>query len=163
MSQNKTLGSLNLLSKNRRHQILEEWNETKQEYPRDKCVPELFEEQVERTPEAVAVEYEGEELSYRELNERANRLAHDLIGRGVGPEDVVGICVERSLEMVVGLLGVLKAGAAYLPLDPEYPQERLNFIIEDAQLKWVISTEALGGKLPETTTLISPTELPQTT
>src|ERR1700730_4970864 len=149
MSQNKTLGSLNLLSKNRRHQILEEWNETKQEYPRDKCVPELFEEQVERTPEAVAVEYEGEELSYRELNERANRLAHDLIGRGVGPEDVVGICVERSLEMVVGLLGILKAGAAYLPLDPEYPRQRLALMLEDARPVCVLTMRGTEGRVPD--------------
>src|SRR5713226_1017893 len=134
MSQNRLLGNLNLLSNSRRHQILEEWNETRHEVEGG-SVPELFEAQVERTPEAVAVVYEEEELSYRELNERANQLAHYLIGLGVGPEDVVGICLERSLEMVVALLGILKAGAAYLPLDPEYPRQRLALMLEDARPK----------------------------
>ena len=90
-------------------------------YPRASCVHELFEEQVRRAPEAVALEYEGEELSYGELNARANRVAHYLLGQGVGRETLVGLCMERGLEMVVATLGILKAGAAYVPLDPEYP------------------------------------------
>ena len=109
-----------------------EWNETKRDYPKDKCVHQLFEEQVKRTPEAVAVVFEEQELTYRELNSRANQLAHYLKKLGVGPEVLVGICVERSLEMIVGLLGVLKAGGAYVPLDPGYPKERLGFMLEDA-------------------------------
>src|SRR4029453_4723100 len=93
-------------------------------YPSQVCIHELFEEQVERMPDAVAVVYEDAWLSYGELNRRANQLAHYLIGLGVRPEASVGICVERSLEMIVGLLGILKAGGAYLPLDPAYPAER---------------------------------------
>ena len=93
----------------------------------DKCIHELFEEQVERTPEAVAVICEEQQLTYRQLNARANQLAHYLRKRGVGPEVLVGICVERSLEMVIGLLGILKAGGAYVPLDPSYPEKRLAF------------------------------------
>src|SRR4029077_6138044 len=123
---------LRMLEACERHRVLYEWNKTEVEYPRDKCVHELFEEQVEKTPEAVAVVYEEEELSYAELNARANRLAHYLRKLGVKPDDLIGVCIERSVEMVVGLLGVLKAGGAYVPLDPEYPVERLRFMIEDS-------------------------------
>ena len=114
--------------------MLVEWNDTAADYPKDKCIHELFEEQVEKTPDAIAVEFDGQQLTYRELNSRANQLAHHLIGLGVGPEKLVGICVERSIEMVVGLLGILKAGGAYVPLDPAYPKERLEFMLEDAQV-----------------------------
>ena len=103
-------------------------------------MPELFEEQVERTPEATAVVYEDQQLSYRELNKRANQLAHLLIAEGIGPEDVVALAVPRSMEMIVSLLGILKAGAAYLPLDPEYPKERLEFMLEDAQPACIVTT-----------------------
>ena len=92
------------------------------EYPQDKCIHQLFEEQALRTPDSVAVVFEDQQLSYRELNQRANQLAHYLQKRGVGPDVLVGICVERSLEMVVGLLGILKAGGAYLPIDPDSPK-----------------------------------------
>ena len=109
---------LELMEEAERRQLLEEWNATAAEYPREKCVHELFEEQVERSPESVAVAYEGGQLSYGELNARANRLARHLRELGVGPDVRVAICMERSLEMVVGLLGALKAGGAYLPLDP---------------------------------------------
>ena len=102
--------------------MLVEWNRTEVAYPKDRCVHELFEEQVERTPEAVAVVFEDKQLTYRQLNERANQLARHLQKLGVGPDTLVGICVERSLEMVVGLLGILKAGGAYVPLDPGIPQ-----------------------------------------
>ena len=123
---------LQVLPHEERRQLLYEWNETGSEYPRNKCVHELFEEQVEKTPDAVAVVFEETELSYEELNARANRLAHYLRKLGVRPDDRVGICVERSLEMVVGLLAILKAGGAYVPLDPNYPTERLQYIIEDS-------------------------------
>src|SRR5205814_1222470 len=94
-------------------------------------------------PEAVAVVYEGEEISYRELNQRANQLAHYLRKKGVGPEVLVGLCVERSVEMVVGLLGILKAGGAYVPLDPSYPAERLEFMLRDSQVQVLITQRNL--------------------
>ncbi|NEO94600.1 MAG: AMP-binding protein, partial [Moorea sp. SIO3G5] len=106
---------LPLLTERERHQLLVEWNDTATDYPQDKCIHQLFEEQVERTPDAVAVVFEDNQLTYRQLNNRGNQLAHYLRSRGVGPEVLVGICVERSLEMVVGLLGILKAGGAYVP------------------------------------------------
>ena len=122
-----------------------EWNDTAADYPQDRCIHQLFEEQVARTPEAVAVVFEDEQLTYGELNARANRLAHHLRGCGVGPEVLVGLCLERSPEMVVGLLGILKAGGAYVPLDPAYPQERLAFMLEDARRAGAADAAALVG------------------
>ncbi|NJO98948.1 MAG: AMP-binding protein, partial [Pleurocapsa sp. CRU_1_2] len=122
-NQQQHLGNFSLLTQPERLQLLVEWNETERNYPKDKCIYQLFEEQVEKTPDAVAVVFEEQQLTYRELNNRANQLAHYLQHLGVKPEVLVGICVERSVEMVVGLLGILKAGGAYLPLDPHYPQE----------------------------------------
>ena len=112
--------------------MLREFNGTRREYPREACVHELFEAQAERTPGAVAVVFEGERVTYAELNARANRLAHHLRALGVGPDARVGICVERSVEMVVGLLGILKAGGAYVPLDSSYPVDRLRNMVEDS-------------------------------
>src|SRR3712207_466744 len=132
-----------------RHQLLFEWNETHTEYPTDACIHELFEEQARRTPDAVAVVFEEEQLSYRELNRRSNQLAHYLRKLGVGPEVLVGVCMERSLEMVVGLLGILKAGGAYVPLDPAYPKERLAFMLEDSQASVLLSQQRLLEDLPE--------------
>ena len=100
------------------------WNDTQTDYPKDQCIHQLFEAQVARTPEAIAVVFEDQQLTYDELNTRANQLAHYLQGLGVVPDVLVGICMERSLEMVVALLGILKAGGAYVPLDPGYPKER---------------------------------------
>ncbi|AKJ04229.1 non-ribosomal peptide synthase protein (TIGR01720 family)/amino acid adenylation domain-containing protein [Archangium gephyra] len=128
----RPLAGLPLLSERERHQLLVEWNDTRAEYPRERCLHQLVEAQVERTPDAVAVEFEGQRLTYRELDRRANQLAHALRERGVGPETRVGLCVERSLEMAVGLLGILKAGGAYVPLDPGYPPARLAFMLEDS-------------------------------
>jgi amino acid adenylation domain-containing protein len=133
---------LPLLGAEERHQLLVEWNETQVPYPKERCLHELFESQVERTPEATALLYEDERLSYRELNERANRLAHYLRARGVGAERLVGICVERSVEMVVGLLGILKAGGAYVPLDPTYPAARLEEMLRDAQPAVIVTQSA---------------------
>src|SRR6185369_12263307 len=138
-----------LLSDEERQQLLVEWNETSVEYPAEQCIHELFEQQVERTPEAVALVFEAEQVSYRELNERANQLAHYLQQLGVGPEGRVGICVERSVAMVVGLLGILKAGGAYVPLDAQYPEERLRFMLADAQVGVLLTQEQLLGRLPE--------------
>ncbi|MDJ0505621.1 MAG: amino acid adenylation domain-containing protein, partial [Nostocales cyanobacterium LE14-WE12] len=129
------VSQLPLLTKVEQQQLLIDWNNTEVDYPANKCIHQLFEEQVERTPNAVAVTYENESLTYRELNNRANQLAHYLRKLGVKPDTLAGICVERSLEMMVGLLGILKAGGAYVPLDPEYPQERLSFMLEDSQVK----------------------------
>jgi amino acid adenylation domain-containing protein len=114
-------------------QLLTSWNQTQVEYPR-KCINQLFEDQVERTPDAIAVVFQEQQLTYRELNSRANQLAHYLQNLGVKPDVLVGICIERSLEMIVGLLGILKAGGAYVPLDPSYPQERIEYMIADAQM-----------------------------
>jgi amino acid adenylation domain-containing protein len=139
-----------MISEQERHQIVVEWNQTAAEYPRVKCVHELFEEQVEKSPEAVALVYEDEQVSYDELNRRANQLAHHLRERGVGAEVKVGLCVERSLEMIVGLLGVMKAGGAYLPLDPSYPLERLAYMIEDSGCPVIVTTRYLLEKLPVT-------------
>jgi 4-hydroxyphenylacetate 3-monooxygenase len=116
-----------------RHQLSAELNDTQTDYPADRCLHHLFEEQVERFPDNIAAVFGDEQLTYRELNQRANHLAHHLQTLGVGPEVLVGVCVERSLEMVVGLLGILKAGGAYLPLDPNYPPERLAMMLTDAQ------------------------------
>ena len=141
------LAELPLLTESERHQLLVEWNDTQTNYPQEKCIHQLFEAQAARTPDAVAVVFE-EPLTYRELNERANQLAHYLQNRGVGSEVLVGICVERSLEMFVGLLGILKAGGAYVPLDPAYPQERLAYMLADAQVSVLVTQEKLVGELP---------------
>ena len=123
----RPISELSLLSDREREQIVVEWNQTARPYPQDRCIHELFAEQAERTPERIALIGDGQEVSYGELNRRANQLGHYLQGLGVGPEVVVGLCLERSVEMVVALLGALKAGGAYLPLDPEYPLERLGY------------------------------------
>jgi len=141
----KCLGELPMLTEGERHQLLVAWNDTAVEYP-DKCVHQLFEEQVVRAPEAVAVVFEDKQLTYGELNERANRVAHALIAHGVGPEVLVAICVERSFEMIVGLLGILKAGGAYVPLDPDYPEARLAFMLEDCGKPLLVTTEGLSKR-----------------
>lgn len=142
------VSSLPLLSDQDRRQLLVEWNDTARAYGQKSCIHELFEEQVARTPEQVAVVVQEEKVSYRELNERANQLAHHLRSLGVGPETRVGILLERSVGMVVALLGVLKAGGAYVPLDPEYPAERLRFMLEDAQVAVLITQQRLAATLP---------------
>ena len=142
------LSAVPLLTEAERVLMLEKWNATQREYPQELCVHELFEQQVERTPDAVALVYEEQQLTYGQLNRRANQLAHHLQMLGVGPEMVVGICLERSLEMVIGLLGVLKAGGAYVPLDPAYPQDRLSYLLEDCQLAVVLTQEHLRSRLP---------------
>ena len=139
---------LSLLTESERHQLLVEFNDTEAEFPQGVCLHHLIEQQVGRTPEQVAVVFEEEQVSYQELNERANQLAHHLRSLGVGPEARVGILLERSVEMVVALLGVLKAGGAYVPLDPEYPSERLRFMMADAEISVLLTTERLSSLLP---------------
>jgi len=142
------IAELPLLSDAERHRLLIEWNDTRVDFPADICLHQLFEAQVARTPNAIAAEFQGEGLTYGELNRRANQLAHYLQEQGVGPEILVGICVERSLEMLVGILGVLKAGGAYVPLDPKYPRGRIAFMIEDAELRLVLTQRSLAKDIP---------------
>jgi amino acid adenylation domain-containing protein len=146
----QAVGDLPLLTVAERRQIIFDWNDTRADIPRDRCIHHLFEEQVAWTPDAVAVIYECRELTYSELNRRANRLAHYLQRLGVGPETLVGICVRRSAEMIVGVLGILKAGGAYVPLDPTYPKDRLAFILEDTRAPVLLTQQALADRLPET-------------
>ncbi|MGF1937144.1 MAG: amino acid adenylation domain-containing protein [Nostoc sp. ChiQUE02] len=143
------ISELPLLSAAERHQLLVEWNDNQTDYYQDKCIHQLFEEQVKRTPDAVAIVFENQQLTYGELNCRANQLAHYLRSLGVEADVLVGLCVERSPEMIVGMLGILKAGGAYLPLDPEYPTERLSFMLEDAQVSVLLTQQSLQGKLPQ--------------
>lgn len=142
------LSELPLLSAAERQQLLVEWNATEVIGFEHACVHELFEKQAQRTPDACAVFFEGVRLSYAELNARANQLAHHLRRHGVGPESVVGICVSRSAEMAVSVLAMLKAGGAYLPLDPNYPRERLQFMLEDAAVQVLLTNEGLRDVLP---------------
>lgn len=144
----QSIATLTLLTGVEQQQSLVDWNQTQTDYPQDKTVCQLFEEQVERTPEAIALIFEGSKFTYRELNERANQLAHYLQTLGVKPETFVGICIERSLEMMVALLGVLKAGGAYIPLDPAYPQERLAYMLADSQLKVLLTQDIIVPYLP---------------
>src|SRR5262249_1441869 len=137
-----------------RRQVLVEWNRTEAEYARDRCVHQLLEAQAERTPDRVAVAFDDQSLTYRELNARANQLAHALGKMGVAPGQRVGVFIERSLEMMVALVGVLKAGAAYVPLDPDYPSERVRLTLEDAQVPVILTKQALLASLPEHSTQV---------
>jgi amino acid adenylation domain-containing protein len=145
----RRISDLPLLNEAERRLLLSAWNDTRREYPRDKCVHELFEAQVERSPDAIALVVEEEQLTYRELNRRANQLAAYLGKLGVGPETPVGFCLERSPEMVVGILGILKAGGTYVPLDPAYPKERLAFMLEDTRTPVILVQQRLIERLPE--------------
>jgi amino acid adenylation domain-containing protein len=140
---NVPIRELQIMPDEEYQKILFEFNETTTEYPRDKTIVVLFEEQVDKTPDAIAIVFENQQLTYQELNTRANQLAYHLQSLGVRPEVLVGICVERSLEMVIGILGILKAGGAYVPLDPRYPKERLAFIMEDTQTSIVVTQNSL--------------------
>ncbi|NWD75281.1 amino acid adenylation domain-containing protein, partial [Pseudomonas gingeri] len=144
----QVLEQVPLIDAAEREQLLVGLNATEVPYPQDSTIHQLFEEKVRAQPEAIAVAFQAQRLSYAELNRQANRLAHHLIGLGIGPDDRVAICVERGVEMMVGLLGVLKAGAAYVPLDPAYPAERLAYMIEDSTPSALLSQRALQGRLP---------------
>ena len=146
------LASLPMLPESERSQLLFEWNDTTTDFANNRPAHELFEDQVLLSPDAVAVEYQGERLTYCGLNARANQLAHFLIKFGVGPEILVGLCIDRSLEMVVGLLGVLKASAAYVPVDPTYPLDRIAYMLENSGASLLLSREACMDALPGSST-----------
>jgi len=142
------IGELDYLSAREKRRVVEEFNQTAADYPRDQCVHELFQAQAEKDPQALAVACGEKAYSYGELNRRANQLAHYLRGLGVGAETRVALCCERSLEMMVGVLGVWKAGAAYLPVDPDYPPARIGYMLGDARPAAVVTTTALAAALP---------------
>ncbi|MEH2243495.1 amino acid adenylation domain-containing protein [Nostoc sp.] len=135
------IAQLPLLSESELDDLLVEWNNTQLYYPQDKCIHQLFESVAEQNPDAIALIFGDEQLSYKELNIRSNKLAHYLKKLGVEAEVLVGLCVERSFNMVIGMLGILKAGGAYVPLDPSYPSERLNFMLEDAKISVLLTQD----------------------
>ncbi|HEY2739428.1 MAG TPA: amino acid adenylation domain-containing protein, partial [Thermoanaerobaculia bacterium] len=144
----QALRDLSLLSEAELHQLRAEWNDTASFFPQEATLHSLFARQAELRPEAVAVAFEGEELTYSELDRRANRLARQLRDRGCDPESRIGVLLERSCELLVALLGILKAGAAYVPLDPDHPSDRLAFQDRDARLRWIVTRAGLAGRLP---------------
>jgi non-ribosomal peptide synthetase component F len=158
----RSMMSVNLLSQPERDLVLGRWNETQQDFPVELCIHHLFEQQVEFTPQATALVFNSQSLTYTELNERANRLAHHLIGFGVQPENPVAICAERSIAMIVGVLAILKAGGAYVPLDPSYASSRLKDILTDASPSIVVADStgrvALGEAI-SSMTVVDPNEL----
>lgn len=141
------ISKLPLLTGNELKQLLTVWNTTEAEFPRDKCIHQLFEQQAYATPDAVAVTFKNESLSYAQLNQRANQLAHYLVLKGVKPDSVIGICIPRCTDMLLSTLAIMKAGAAYLPLDPAYPEARLVDMIADSDVKWVVTHQALATQL----------------
>ncbi|MCU0532553.1 MAG: amino acid adenylation domain-containing protein [Hydrococcus sp. Prado102] len=142
------LKELSILTEAEKQQLLVEWNNTTAHYPQEQCIHQLFEKQVECTPDNIAIVFEDRQITYRELNDRANQLARYLQKQGVKPDVLVGICVEPTIEMIVGLLGILKAGGAYLPLDPTYPKERLQYMLSDAEVTLIVTTEKCLNSLP---------------
>ncbi len=137
---NEHISTLSMISNDEKHQLLEGFNTNKITYSLDKTILDLFKEQVVKTPDVIAIVYEGEEITYNALDEKSNQIAHCLCNYGIGRETLVGICLDRSLDTILGILGVLKAGGAYVPIDSEYPDKRIAYIIEDAGIKLVIST-----------------------
>ncbi|WP_369616315.1 amino acid adenylation domain-containing protein [Flavobacterium sp. CFS9] len=140
-STKQPISTLSMLSQAEEHQLLNVFNNTEAAYPSDKTIVDLFTEQVKQTPTAIAVVYEDEKLTYKELDERSNQLAHYLREQGVKPDTLVGICLERSLEMLIGILGILKSGGAYVPIDPEYPTDRIAYMLKDAGIDLVLSSQ----------------------
>ncbi len=158
----KSLSELSLLTRAERSQLLKAWNNTQASYPQERCFHELFAEQADHTPDNVAVVFGDQRLTYQELNRRANQVAHYLQALGVAPDELVGICIERSLDMVIALLGVLKAGGGYVPLDPTYPPERLAFMLTDTQTSVVLTQHSLvdGISVPGVETVCIDTDWP---
>ncbi len=137
----RPIKNIEMLTESEKHKILYDFNDTKAEYPKDKTIHQLFEEQVRRTPDNVALVFEDKKMTYRELNEKANGLARTLRNRGVKPDDIIGIMLFRSFEMMIGILGILKSGGAYLPIDPEYPEDRIQYMLEDSNAKILLTTK----------------------
>ena len=148
------IGELPLLTPTEHQLIHIEWHRHQKAYPQDRCLHQLFEEQVAKTPEAIAVVFEDQTITYRQLNQKANQLAHYLQKQGIKPDHLVGICIERSPEMIVGILGILKAGGAYVPLDPTYPQQRLTDILIDSQVDCLLTQAHLLSQLPQQPTQV---------
>ncbi len=148
------ISRLSMLSPSERARVLVDWNRTENHYESDQCLHQLFEQQVRRTPQAIAVDYRSHQISFEELNRRANQLAHYLRKQGVRPDQLVGLCMDRSIEMIVGLLGILKAGAAYVPLDPSYPAERLAYILADSGVSVVLTMKSLSAAISEQNRII---------
>jgi amino acid adenylation domain-containing protein/non-ribosomal peptide synthase protein (TIGR01720 family) len=144
---NLTLGEYSFMSKEEQATILIDWNATQAEYPKDKTIHQLFEEQAERTPDNIAVVFEEYSLTYEQLNNRANQLARVLREKGVKPNSIVGIMVERSLEMIIGIMGILKAGGAYLPISPEYPEERVAYILKDSEAEIILTENSIAPRI----------------
>jgi len=145
----RKISSLPIMTERESHRILVEWNSTKAVFPGSACVHELIEARAKETPKAIAVEHDSAGLTYEEMNRKANQLAHYLESLGVGPNIIVGVCLERSFEMIIALIAVLKAGGAYLPLDPSYPKSRLTFMLEDARVRVLLAQSSLRDQLPE--------------
>ncbi|MCP4411274.1 MAG: AMP-binding protein, partial [Gammaproteobacteria bacterium] len=138
----QSIGQLPLLTEAEQQQ-LQTWNQTETYYPEEKTIVDLFQDQVIKTPDNIAVVYEEQQINYSQLNKQVNQLAHHLVKLGVKTDTLVGICIERSLEMVVGLLAILKAGGAYVPLDPDYPEERLQFMLDDTKVPVLLTKKNL--------------------
>ena len=151
----QNIAQIRILSESEEQRLLDQSNHDRSEYKPDKCLHRIFEERVAVSPNAIALSFENKQLTYSELNQRANQLAHFLRKQGVGPRSLVGICMERSLEMVIAIIGILKAGGAYLPLDLAYPNERLEFILEDAGAKILLTQQHLKESLPPEGKVIS--------
>jgi non-ribosomal peptide synthetase component F len=143
-----TVGEIQMLSEAEKHQLLIDFNDTATNYPKDKTIIDLFVEQVQIRPDAVAAVFEGKQLTFQKLNEKSNQLAHYLRGRGVKAETLVPVCIDRSLEMIIGILAILKAGGAYVPIDPAYPHDRINHILEDTSATLVIAGKESKSQLP---------------
>ena len=146
---NTAMCTLSILPKKERQKQLIEWNNTKKDYPSEQCIHHLFEEQAAKNPHAVAAVFAAQQMTYGELNHKANQLAHFLIGEGVKPDMLVGIYIERSLEMIVAILGILKAGGAYLPIDPHYPEDRIHYMVNDAKLKVILTLSDSHQLIPD--------------
>ena len=148
------IANLPLLSEDEVNQLLREWNDTRTDYPQNKCIHQLFEERVEQHSEDVAVTCDSQHLTYKQLNSKANQLARYLQKQGVGAEVLVGLCAERSIDLIVGMLGILKAGGAYLPLDPSYPRDRLNLMLEDAGIEVLVIQDKLSANFRDFSHLV---------
>src|SRR5471030_2152043 len=142
------VSELPMLADDEQHVLVHAWNQTGEAYPTARGIHQLIEDQVQRTPDAPALVFGATTLTYAQLNARANQLAHALREQGVGPDVLVGLCVERSVEMVVGLLAILKAGGAYVPLDPEYPRDRLSYMLQDSGVNLLLTQAHLLAQLP---------------